>query len=155
MGPMIYLAIFSNGPRSAHWAIFVPEAGNPQNPQKGKLIHVTGNPVTGFFLQFKRNYDFTQTRTAHEIIPLTEIDERLVSNPQSTNAPPTNDTTARDQLESVATVVNPPGRSPNPFDTAAPNCQTWIRWYVGELVRRDLVLEAANEVLDNARQNFA
>ncbi|KAG5291459.1 hypothetical protein I7I48_03272 [Histoplasma ohiense] len=143
MARTIYLAIFSNGARPAHWAIL------------GKLIHVTGNTATGFFLEFKRNYDFSHTHTRHEIIPLAEINDNLASTPPSGGAPVTNDTTARDQLESVATVVTPPGRSQNPFDPAAPNCQTWIRQYVAELVKRGLVLEAAKDVLDNARQNFA
>jgi hypothetical protein len=75
----IYLAIFTNGPQHAPWSKWVPALTTPsitttttstttttdaaishsQPPRPtvevGKLIHVTGNPATGFFLQFKRN----------------------------------------------------------------------------------------------------
>lgn len=55
MSRTIHLAIFSNGARPAHYAVFIPsgDAG-----KVGKLIHVTGTTATGFFLEFKRNYDF-------------------------------------------------------------------------------------------------
>lgn len=41
------------------------------------------------------------------------MDDRLA---KDTNDEPTEDTIARDRLESAATVVQPPGRSANPFD---------------------------------------
>ncbi|OKO94357.1 hypothetical protein PENSUB_11624 [Penicillium subrubescens] len=43
----IHLAVFKNAARPAHWAIFVP---TDKDGKVGNLIHVTGNPATGFFL---------------------------------------------------------------------------------------------------------
>jgi hypothetical protein len=55
----IYLVIFSNGARPAHYAVFVPsgDAG-----KVGKLIYVIGTTATGFFRELKRNYDFNATQ---------------------------------------------------------------------------------------------
>lgn len=81
----------------------------------GKFIHVTGNPATGFFLEFKRNYDIKDTDGEYQTLPLAEVDERFVAATVA-GAQETRDTIARDRLESVATIIKPPPRSPNPFD---------------------------------------
>ncbi|KAL4811873.1 hypothetical protein BDW67DRAFT_171139 [Aspergillus spinulosporus] len=67
MSRTIYLAIFSNGARPAPYAVFIP-SGNAG--KVGKLIHVTGTTATGFFLEFKRNYEFSLTQRKHQLIPL-------------------------------------------------------------------------------------
>ena len=85
------------------------------------MIHVTGTTATGFWLEFKRNYDLERTDRRHQLIPLAEIDERYVTNTVG-NGDATVDTTTRDRLESAATVVQPPGRSPKPFDPS-------VRWF--------------------------
>lgn len=108
----INLSITSNGARPAHWAIFVPSA---DSSTMGKFIHVTGNPATGFFLEFKRNYDIKNTDREHHIIPLAEVEERFIT-AMVADAKEERDTIARDRLESVANIVKPPPRSPNPFD---------------------------------------
>ncbi|OGE55428.1 hypothetical protein PENARI_c004G02931 [Penicillium arizonense] len=60
------------------------------------------------------------------------------------------DTTARDRLESAATVVLPPGHSPDPFDPSAPNCQDWLQNYVRKLVEEGLIAGSAISVVQNA-----
>ena len=102
----IYLALFSNGTRPAHKAIFVPTG---DVGMVGKFVHITGNTAIGFFLQFKRNYDLGATQRKHLTIPLAEIDERFVADTVG-NGQPAVDTTARDRLESAATIVLPPGQ---------------------------------------------
>lgn len=106
MARTIYLAIFTNGPKRAHWSIWIPKGGEGT---LGKIIHVIGNPATGFFLEFKRNYDFQFTSRRHTIIPLGQVLDQMVADGATTVA--AKDTTARDRLESAATVVPPPGRS--------------------------------------------
>lgn len=106
----IHLAVLTNGARPAHHAIFIPTGDSGKS---GKLIHVTGNAVGGFFLQFKRNYNFEETYCNYEIIALAEVKDQCV---RDTEGPYAEDTTAHDRLESVATTVPPPGRSLNPFD---------------------------------------
>lgn len=109
----IYLAVFSNGAHPAHQAVFIPTRNSGDLGDYGKLIHVTGNVATGFFLQFKRNYNFAETRRNYEIIPLATVEDQCI---KDTPGAFVEDTIARDRLESVATTVTPPGPSPKPFD---------------------------------------
>jgi hypothetical protein len=115
----------------------------------GKLVHVTGNPATGFFLEFKRNYDFQRTRTDHRIILLGQVNDTFVTDIAGTQ-PPSVDTTARDRLESTATVITPPPRSPNPFDPNAPNCQNWIADFIEKLIADRALDGNARAVLQGA-----
>ncbi|GIK07223.1 hypothetical protein Aspvir_002880 [Aspergillus viridinutans] len=140
----VYLAVLGNVARPAHFAIFIP-TGNAG--LIGKLIHVTGNPAQGFFLQFKRNYNFEETKRKHQIIPLAQVDDRYI---KDTPGDESLDTTARDWLESVATVVPPPGPSPNPFDPSARNCQDWMQDYVEKLIEEGFLPSSAALVVQNA-----
>lgn len=107
----IYLALFNNGPKPAHYAIWIPKP----NTSLGKLLQVDGNPATGFHLQFVRNCNIvTDTLSEYKLLPLAEVDDKYVADPVGTEK--SIDTIARDRLESVATVVKPPGRSAKPFD---------------------------------------
>lgn len=115
MSRTIYLAIFSNGPKPAHQAIFIP-TGDADTGKRGKVIHVTGNPATGFFLEFKRNYDFEFEDRKYQVITLAQINARYIRDTVG-NGQQSTDTIARDRLESVATIVSPPGPSANPFDS--------------------------------------
>lgn len=112
MARTIFLIVFSNGTKPAHWAIWIPTAGQQD---LGKLLHVTGNPATGFFLEFKRNYDLSATARTYQILSLAQVHDQYVADTPNAQGV---DTTARDRLESTATVVAPPGRSANPFDPA-------------------------------------
>ena len=111
MPRQVYLAVFSNGSKPAHWAIYIPTTGQQQ---VGKTVHVTGNTATGFYLEFKRNHDPSE-EGRHLIIPLGEANEQYITD---TAGEPSRDTTARDRFETTALTVPPPGRSPNPFDPA-------------------------------------
>jgi len=113
------------------------------------MIHVVSNPATGFFLEFKRNYDFQFTRTKYTIIPLGQVSDRVVVD-GATSMTATRDTTARDRLESSATVVSPPGRSANPFDPAAPNCQNWIFDFIERLIAESYIDASVRGVLQGA-----
>ncbi|EDP53261.1 hypothetical protein KXX16_005474 [Aspergillus fumigatus] len=146
MSRTIHLAIFSNGTRPAHYAVFIPtgDAG-----KMGKLIHVTGTTATGFFLEFKRNYDFNLTQRKHQLIPLAQVNAQYITDTVGTGQQSA-DTIARDRLESVATTVPPPGRSANPFDPSAPNCQDWMRDYIQRLIAEGLVASSAGSVVQSA-----
>jgi hypothetical protein len=150
MARTIYLAVFANGPKPAHWSIWIPTGGQGL---KGKMIHVVGNPATGFFLEFKRNYDLQLTRTRYQIIQLGEVHDQVVAD-AAANATATRDTTARDRLESTATVVTPPIKSPNPFDPAAPNCQNWIFDFIEKLIADGFVDASVRAVLQDAPKRF-
>lgn len=112
MTRFIHLAVFANGPKPAHQAIYIP-TGNAG--KQGKIIHVTGSPAVGFFLEFKRNYNFADETRKYEIIPLDEVADQYVSDTVGDGMPSIN-TTARDRLESAAMIVPTPGRCINPFN---------------------------------------
>ncbi|KAE8376677.1 hypothetical protein BDV26DRAFT_293910 [Aspergillus bertholletiae] len=147
----IYLAIFSNGPRPAHWSIFIPTINSTN--QQGKIIHVTGTTATGFFLEFKRNYDFSTEDRKYQVVPLADVEERYIADTVG-DGKLSRDTTARDRLESVATVVKPPGPSPEPFGKDALNCPHWMVEYVSNLVNEGVVAECALEMLEDAPRRF-
>lgn len=107
----INLVVYSNGARPAHQAIFIPTG---DTGQKGKVIHVVGTTATGFFLQFKRNYDFSVEDRKYKVLPLAVVEDGVAKDTVG-NGEPTEDTIARDKLESVATIVQPPGPSLKPF----------------------------------------
>lgn len=120
----IHLAIFSNGPDP-------PTGPSPSPPsttttsrtksrsthRKGKLINVTGNPATAFFLELCRGYDFDAMRAPEELVPLAEVRERSVADTSlaGDGGGCCTDTIARDRMESVATGVRLPGRSEDVF----------------------------------------
>ncbi|KAF2653102.1 hypothetical protein K491DRAFT_680795 [Lophiostoma macrostomum CBS 122681] len=147
MARMIYLAVFSNGSRPAHWAIWIPTAGLP-GQTKGKLLHVTGNTATGFHLEFKRNYNLESTNSRYQIFDFAQVHDQFVTDTPGTSV--MTDTTARDRLESTALGVTPPGRSQNPFDPSARNCQHWIYDFVESLIAAGYLSDDARRVLQNA-----
>lgn len=65
-----------------------------------------------------RHYDFELTRQRYQLTQLAQVDAQCIRDTVG-NGQLSHDTIARDRLESVATVVPPPGPSPNPFDPLA------------------------------------
>jgi len=107
----IYISITKNpGGKPAHWALFIPTTNTPLS---GKILHATGNTSTGFFLEFKRNFDFNTELRTYKLLPLAEVEDRLV---RDTPGHEEEDTTARDRLESLATTVECPKGDVNPFN---------------------------------------
>ncbi|OQE15827.1 hypothetical protein PENFLA_c030G06567 [Penicillium flavigenum] len=141
----IYLAVCSRGAQPAHYAVYIPTG---DTGDVGKLIHVTGNPAQGFFLEFRRNYDFEAPQPSFQRIPLAQVDDRYIKDTVGNRE--IGDTIARDRFESVATTVQPPSRSPNPFDPSAPNCQNWLLDYTEKLVAEGYAPNSAVSVVRNA-----
>ncbi|KAB8218746.1 hypothetical protein BDV33DRAFT_205151 [Aspergillus novoparasiticus] len=150
MPRLIYLALFSNGPHPAHWSIFIPTLSTGQ---QGEIIHVTGTTVMGFFLEFKRNYDFAIEDRKYQIIPLADVEERFVTDAVGDGTLSCH-TTARDRLESAATVVKPPGPSREPFGKDSRNCQHWMIEYVQRLADEGFLAVCAVDVLVDAPRRF-
>lgn len=154
----------SSGARRAHYAIFIPtgDAG-----EVGKLLHVTGNPATGYLLEFRRKYDFRGTYRKHHVEPLGQVFGRFITDTPG-NGQASSDRTAQDDLESIALTVYPPGPRADPFDPLvcnspidisiisnllfwqAPRSQDWIRDYVTRLVRDGIIAQSAISVVQNA-----
>lgn len=57
----------------SHFALWIPSTANPK---KGTSIDVVGTPLTGYGLEFKRNYSLDgRTGQGCSIIPIGEVDE--------------------------------------------------------------------------------
>ncbi|KAJ5894941.1 hypothetical protein N7495_006632 [Penicillium taxi] len=145
MPRLIYLAVFSNGLQPAHQAIFVPTG---DTGEVGKVIHVTGNPTTGFCLQFKRNYNFLTDNRKYVTLPLGEVEDQCIKDTVG-NGNEGMDTTARDQLESIALVVEPPKSNLDLSDPLALTCHDWILAFVQKLVDDGIVTERAISVVQD------
>ncbi|KAF3895814.1 hypothetical protein GTR04_3673 [Trichophyton interdigitale] len=116
-----------------HLAIFVFNTGDTK---KGTLIHVIGNPPTGYTLQFQRNYDPTTNESFQKIILIGKIAANYVADPKSSK--PSNDNVPRGQLEVIASRIPPPtvGNYMAPFKGVIRRCQEWTMDFVTELVIR-------------------
>ncbi|KAL4792683.1 hypothetical protein BDV19DRAFT_380724 [Aspergillus venezuelensis] len=91
-----------------------------------------------------RNYDFNMTQRKHLIIRLAQVADNLITDTPG-NGLPSQDTTARDRLESAATVVRPPGWSPNPLDPA-----NWMQDYVQRLILDGFVDSSTAQIVQSS-----
>ncbi|KAI9893590.1 MAG: hypothetical protein M1814_006386 [Vezdaea aestivalis] len=66
----IYLLVFNSLLFPAHWAMFIPHANQGTI---GKIIQVEGNVMTGFTLEFGRNYDYALDSRGKTIIELAQV----------------------------------------------------------------------------------
>jgi hypothetical protein len=86
----------------------------------------------------------------YQVLPLAQVDNKLVGDARNVDGGESRDTTARDRIESVATVVRPLGRSADSFDPEARNCQDWMGDVVERLISEGFVGCDARVVLRSA-----
>lgn len=102
----VELALFRNPSGTTHFALFMPEIGSNNI---GKLIHITGDPHSGFHLGFRRGFDIdaeAKLRDVHHIV-IAEVEERLIRDVKGQG----DDTTAHDRFEMAALDIYVPGRN--------------------------------------------
>lgn len=106
----IYLVTSRNVPsQRAHFAIFVP---SKTLPDQGTLIQAVGAPMTGYILEFKRNYSpFEDSLERYTLFPIGEVDSSHIADPLDEKK--TSDATPRDNIEAAATQIPTPGLSDN------------------------------------------
>jgi hypothetical protein len=110
----IYLFVYSRTPKArGHFAIFVPNDANQTpstgQPCKGTIIHVVGNPLQGFYHEFKRNYDTYDELRPMTMVLLGSIQHSLVADPGTDDY--STDQCGRGALDAAALQVRPPGKS--------------------------------------------
>lgn len=106
----IYLISSRNAEfQRAHFAIFVPAAAEPD---QGTLIQAVGAPMTGYILEFKRNYSpVNDTQEHYSLVQLGDIDaENVIDAPDDIK---TTDFEPRGNIEIAASQISPPGISEN------------------------------------------
>ncbi|EZF71248.1 hypothetical protein H105_06514 [Trichophyton soudanense CBS 452.61] len=141
----LYLVTFyAPSDKWKHLAIFVFNTGDSK---KGTLIHVIGNPPTGYALQFQRNYDPTTNESFQRIILIGKISANHVADPK--NSQLSNDKAPRGQLEIIASRIPPPtvGNYMAPFKGVIRRCQEWTMDFITELVIRGYLDGQARTIL--------
>ncbi|KAF7589731.1 hypothetical protein BBP40_003930 [Aspergillus hancockii] len=121
----IYLALFSNGPRPAHWAIFIPTPNGTGH--QGKVIHVTGT---------------TTEDRKYQIMPPVDVDDRYVAD------------TVGDGKPSCDTYCSGSGEFITEEYVEALNCRHWMTEYVQRLVDEGFLGGSAVAVLAEAPRRF-
>lgn len=111
----IYLLVYHQTNRPAHWSLFIPAI---DKPMVGKRIHVVGSAFTGYKLEFKRNYDLDKTGRPNEKTLLATVDDKYVRDTEGDGGISI-DTDPRDVIETKAKEVKPPKASPTPLDPNA------------------------------------
>jgi hypothetical protein len=90
----------------AHFAVFVPngQLTNQDNPEQclGTVIHITGTPMNGYALEFKRNYLPERSRQPKKMYALGQVQGDLVVDPPVNDGRPSNDDTPNGILETIA-----------------------------------------------------
>jgi hypothetical protein len=107
----IYLVAFrETKARRAHFSVFVPSLATSE---RGTLIHVVGTPMSGFGLEFKRNYSPAGTKRQHKVTRLGDVPAGNIVDFQPASETVTLDVKPKDELERIAARVAPPGVSKN------------------------------------------
>lgn len=106
----IYLVTSRNSPaQRAHFAVFIPTAAQPN---QGTLIQAIGAPMTGYILEFKRNYNpATDSLERYTLFPLGEVDSSHIVD--SEDGVKSSDASPWDEIEKVAALIPTPGISEN------------------------------------------
>lgn len=106
----IYLISSRDVPiQRAHFAIFIPAE---TLSDQGTLIHAVGAPMTGYILEFKRNYSPSEDSPGqYSLFPIGDVDSSHIVD--SVDGPKTSDATPRDDIEAAAAQIPTPGMSDN------------------------------------------
>lgn len=120
----IYLACFREPGKiqRQHFAVFVPSLAKPH---RGTLIHVTGGPVYGYTLVFKRNSEPEtwpeEGKPCEALIPIGEVDSYHIVDWTGRGVYVYEDTVPIDNLERAALCIEAPRPSEDPVrDLNAP-----------------------------------
>ncbi|KAG6901645.1 hypothetical protein C0995_009644 [Termitomyces sp. Mi166 len=162
----VFLTISPNSLFAAHWSLWIPNTPQNEDSDLGKILQVTGSPVTGFVHEVKRGYDMSATRRDHIFILLGQIDGDLVVDVDlkdqiilTASADIDNPTTIEpiDAIERLAFSVPAPKKTlrsaSDATDAPRPkieNCQNWIGHFVDLLVDESILDPDARTLVEAA-----
>ena len=98
----------NNAAQRSHFAIFVPAESNPD---QGTLIQAVGAPMTGYELEFTRNYSPAEETEKYTAFPIGEIDSIHIVDPLPEDKGI--DLTPQGDIETAAAEIPTPGISEN------------------------------------------
>lgn len=121
----VYLATYRySTAQRRHFAIFVPSVASHE---VGTLINVVGAPMAGYQLEFRRNNRPMDNRELEELALLGHVPAAHIVD--STDFGIIVESTARDNLERVATQVPPPPMSQNFLPLSTVSVQSFLPHY--------------------------
>ncbi|KAJ5591839.1 uncharacterized protein N7459_002208 [Penicillium hispanicum] len=134
----------------AHFAIFVPAQADPNH---GTLIQAIGAPMTGYVLEFKRNYSPADTTEPYTLIPIGDVDSHHIVD--AITQEKRTDCTPVGNIELAASEVPTPGISENFLapvnDNTNRRCQEWTMEYICHLVSKNLIDSDAIRIIQSKR----
>ncbi|KAG6915315.1 hypothetical protein DXG01_012176 [Tephrocybe rancida] len=155
-----FLIVYRNRLFAAHWSIWIPNAVQLEGEDLGKVIHVTGNPVTGFVHEVKRGYDMSATRRDHVFVLLGKINSDLIIDQREEaiiTAGVDLPIEPIDMIEKLALSVPAPKKTLKSIDDehSGPkpkieNCQKWIGYFVDLLVDETILDGDARSLVEGA-----
>ncbi|KAF2679531.1 hypothetical protein K458DRAFT_445843 [Lentithecium fluviatile CBS 122367] len=126
----LYLLTFRRAPsQRAHFTIFYRYATGTS----GTVIHVVGNMMTGFYLEFKRGYDPQPTTETYEIFTIGQIDSQYLNDYPG-------ETSTKDKIPMCNTEI-----------TINRRCQEWTMDYVRRLVTVGYIDGAVATIVQSKR----
>lgn len=184
MSRPVYLALHPGGPNSrTHFAIFIPHANLADKdlavptfkdaPCAGTIVQVVGEPLmSGFVLEFKRNFDCSTAHDLRRLALLGNVDTENIYDGDFSGGSPVVDAVPRSRLEMEATRVPPPPKGQDlrrPIDgvrlfkifgasycanvtqVKTKRCQEWTMEYVMRLVDQGLIHAEAIDIVQRHR----
>lgn len=117
----IFLLSWPSGTFKAHWAIFIPEAGD-KTSKKSKYFHVEGNLRKGFNFVIVRGWDLNLSRSRPDTpIEIGWLLSDLVQDTPTTDDKLFKESIPRDDLEAILAAVPAPGKSLNSVSSGVPS----------------------------------
>ncbi|KAJ5232652.1 hypothetical protein N7468_005608 [Penicillium chermesinum] len=134
----------------SQFAIFVP---NASNADEGTLIQAAGAPMTGYALEFKRNYCPEDGEEEFTVFPIGETDSaHIVDSPPGVKS---TDRSPQGDLETAAAEISTPGVCENFLapvtDFNNKQSQEWTMEYIRHLVSKRLIDSDAIRIVQSKR----
>ncbi|CAK1358770.1 unnamed protein product [Cercospora beticola] len=160
----VYLAKYRTSSRErVHFAIFIPNAQHDRKDlsetfksqqTKGKIIQVIGEPLmSGYILEFKRNYDCSTGPALKILKYLGSVDDTHLFEPESDEL--VQESTPRSQLEREAQKIPPPRKGQDiraPIDGVnTRRCQEWTTEFITQLADLGMIEREAVDRVQSER----
>ncbi|UNI16350.1 hypothetical protein JDV02_002787 [Purpureocillium takamizusanense] len=170
MSRPVYLALHPGGPNSrTHFAVFIPHASLADTdlsassfkdaPCTGTIVQVVGEPLmSGYALEFKRNFDCSTAHDLRKLVLLGTVDEKHIHDSGNvTGGVSVVDAVPRSRLETEASRVPPPPKGQDmrlPIDGVnTKRCQEWTMEFIRRLVGQGLIQAEAVDIVQSHRDS--
>ncbi|KAK3900204.1 hypothetical protein C8A05DRAFT_36168 [Staphylotrichum tortipilum] len=149
-----YLCIDGRTPKArGHFALFLPNSPSKSPPGSvGTVIHVVGNPLLGFFHEFKRNFNTADAKWPGKAVLLGYLLQDVHQDPESEGVWIGNLAEGVLEREALEVEVPPRGDVRAPVDGVVnKRCQEWTMEYLRRLVELGYLEEGVIRIAQEQR----